>query len=218
MAQTTVELRHLLELSNFELFDFEYQFDDLVYKTEIERAIIDYFYFSEIGQETPDRFKHVFKRKWLEIIAYYNKLHNIDLIKFDPLVTYRMSETYEGTGKAEQVSKSNSANSTDQKSNTYNTSDTDISDYPQQAIGSTDYQAGRTEQKNAGYDTAEARADAYNNTTANDAREDAYTKTMEGFTGRGYNGVDVIKNYMDNTVNLLPRIIEDMKSCFMLTY
>lgn len=217
MAQTTVELRHLLQTSNFELFDFEYQFDDLPYKAEIERAIIDYFYFSEIGQETPDRFKHVFKRKWLEIIAYYNKIHNIDLIKFDPLVTYRMSETYEAAGVAEQTSKSNSANSTDQKSNNFSTADIDVSDYPQQPIGS-GYENGRTEQKNAGYDTAVGKADAYQNIVSADKRDDTYTKTMEGFTGRGYNGVDVIKNYMDNTVNLLPRIIEEMKTCFMLTY
>ena len=217
MAQTTVELRHLLQLENFELFDFDYTFDDPDYKAEIERAIIDHFYFSEIGQETPDRFKHVFKRRWLEVIAYYNKIHNIDLIEFDPLVTYRMSETYEATGKAAQLSKTNAANSSTNKSNNFNTADTDVSDYPQMPIGS-GYGAGRTEQKNAGYDTADMKTDAYQNVTTEDNRDDTYKKTMEGFTGRGYNGVDVIKNYMDNTINLLPRLIEEMKPCFMMTY
>ena len=222
MAQSTIELRHLLETTDidgkpFALFDFPYQFDDLVYKAEIERAVIDYYYFAEIGQESPDRFKHVFKRRWLEVIAYYNKIHNIDLIEFDPLVTYRMSESYEATGKAEQLSKTNAANSSTQKAQGYDTSDTDISDYPQSAIGG-DYQNGRTETKAASSGTTDARGDAYQNTTTADTRDDTYTKTMEGFTGRGYNGVDVIKNYMDNTVNLLPQIIEEMKPCFMLTY
>ena len=222
MAQTTIELRELLQLTDiggkpFQLFDFPYQFDDLAYKAEIERAIIDHYYFSEIGQESPDRFKHVFKKRWLEIIAYYNKLHNIDLIEFDPLVTYRMSETYEATGKAEQATKMNAANSGTQKANSYDTTDTDTSNYPQTEIGG-DYQDGRTETKAAGTNTAESRGDAYQNTTTADERADTYQKTMEGFTGRGYNGVDVIKNYMDNTVNLLPRIIADMKPCFMLTY
>lgn len=217
MAQTTVELRHLLQLQNFDLFDFDYTFDDADYKAEIERAVIDYYYFSEIGQETPERFKHVFQRTWLQVIPYYNKIHNIDLIEFDPLVTYRMSEIYEATGKAEQLSKTNAANSSSQKTNNYSTNDTDVSDYPAQTIGS-GYEAGRTEVKAAGYDNADVTADAYQNVTTNDSRDDTYTKTMEGFTGRGYNGVDVIKNYMDNTINLLPRIIAEMKTCFMMTY
>lgn len=222
MAQTTIELRHLLETSDingkpFELFDFPYQFDDLPYKAEIERAVIDYYYFAEIGQESPDRFKHVFKRRWLEVIAYYNKIHNIDLIEFDPLVTYRMSEIYEATANGEQVSKVNSATSSTQKNNGFDTSDTDVSDYPQSSIGG-DYQNGRTETKAATTGTADQRGDAYQNGTTADKRDDTYTKTMEGFTGRGYNGVDVIKNYMDNTINILPQIIEELKPCFMLTY
>ena len=50
MAQTTIELRHLLQTTSmdgkpFELFDFEYQVDDLQWKAELERAVIDYFYF-----------------------------------------------------------------------------------------------------------------------------------------------------------------------------
>ena len=77
MAQTTIELRHLLQTTSmdgkpFELFDFDYQIDDLQWKAELERSIIDYFYFYEIGQETPERFKHVFKRRWLQMIGYYN--------------------------------------------------------------------------------------------------------------------------------------------------
>ena len=50
MAQTTIELRHLLQTTStdgkpFDLFDFEYQVDDLEWKAELERSIIDYFYF-----------------------------------------------------------------------------------------------------------------------------------------------------------------------------
>ena len=58
MAQSTIELRHLLETTDidgkpFALFDFPYQFDDLAYKAEIERAVIDYYYFAEIVTGKP---------------------------------------------------------------------------------------------------------------------------------------------------------------------
>lgn len=93
MAMMTMELRSLLK-TNFVLFDFEYQFDDLKKKAEIEQAILDYYYFYEIGQETPDRFKHTFKRLFLNCISYYNQLHNTTLLSYDPLTNYKLTEAY----------------------------------------------------------------------------------------------------------------------------
>lgn len=94
MAQTTVELRNLLK-TNFELFDFDYQFDDEKMKKDIEESIIDHYYFHEIGQETPDRFKHVFKTRFKKLIGYYNQLHNTTLLSYDPLINYKMTEALE---------------------------------------------------------------------------------------------------------------------------
>lgn len=94
MATVTVELRDLLR-NNFELFDFHYDFDDQEFKKEIEQAVIDHYLFYEIGQETPGRFKQRFKSRWLSMIGYYNKLHNTTLLKYDPLINYRMEEALE---------------------------------------------------------------------------------------------------------------------------
>lgn len=95
MAQVTVELRKLLQLNNFELFDFPYQFDDQKFKEQLEQAVIDYYYNYEIGTETPDEFKRRFQAKWLSFIDYYNLLYNTTLLTYDPLTNYKMTEALE---------------------------------------------------------------------------------------------------------------------------
>lgn len=92
MAMVTVELRKLLELNNFDLFDFEYQFDDLNFKQQIEQAVIDYYYSYEIGVETPDEFKRRFQARWLSFIDYYNQLYNTTLLTYNPLINYKLAE------------------------------------------------------------------------------------------------------------------------------
>lgn len=86
-----MELRTFLSMG-YELFDFPYQFDDYEIKKDIEQAVIDHFYFHEIGQELPERFKHVFRNKFLRAIEYYNQLHNTTLLEYNPLVNYTMTE------------------------------------------------------------------------------------------------------------------------------
>lgn len=163
MAQSTVELRNLLK-TDFELFDFDYDFDDKSFKQEIEQAVIDYYYFYEIGQETPDRFKHTFKRRFLSMIDYYNKLHNTTLLEYNPLVNYKMTELLDElsntsnqqntqtnadiTGKTTTTG-NDTVSGTDTSDNTRTdnlTQQTDLdektSDYPQQNIGSGDYLDG----------------------------------------------------------------------------
>lgn len=116
MATVTVELRELLR-NNFKLFDFEYEFDDKEFKQEIEQAVIDYYYFHEIGQETPARFKHRFKSRWLSMISYYNKLHNTTLLKYNPLINYKMDEALEQLSKSNSVQDTTSNTTTDYTEN-----------------------------------------------------------------------------------------------------
>ena len=92
MAQVTVELRKLLQMNSFELFDFDYQFDDLKFKHQIEQSVIDYYYSYEIGTETPQEFKRRFQAKWLTFIDYYNQIYNTTLLTYDPLINYKLTE------------------------------------------------------------------------------------------------------------------------------
>ena len=170
MAQVTVELRKLLQLNNFELFDFDYQFDDPNFKAQIEQAVIDYYYNYEIGTETPAEFKRRFQAKWLSIIDYYNQLYNTTLLTYNPLINYKLTEaleqlatsnntqnsvtdtssngttTQEGTDVLEQTTSTDSTRTDNLTVNTTNSSEGSgnekTSDYPQQAIAGGDYLDG----------------------------------------------------------------------------
>lgn len=164
MAQVTVELRNLLK-TNFELFDFPYEFDDKNFAKELEQAVIDHYWNYEIGQATPDDFKRVFKRRWLQAVSYYNKLHNTTLLEYNPLINYKMSEALEQLSTSSRTedntattdSTSNTEGTTSSTSNTEGTAtstrtdnttsntttDDKASDYPQQSITVGDYLSGQ---------------------------------------------------------------------------
>ena len=104
MAQVTVELRHLIEQTDFELFDFDYPVTDPNFKEKIEEDVTEYFYSYEIGFETPDMFKQKFRAKFRRIMSYYNDLYNTTLLEYNPLINYKMSELMEqltNTGHSE---------------------------------------------------------------------------------------------------------------------
>ena len=59
MSTITLELRKVLKIQGFKLFDFDYQFDDLAFKAKLEQYIIDYFYDYEITGESIEQFKRI---------------------------------------------------------------------------------------------------------------------------------------------------------------
>lgn len=170
MAQVTVELRKLLQLNSFELFDFPYQFDDTNFKKQIEQAVIDYYYNYEIGTETPDEFKRRFQAKWLSFIDYYNLLYNTTLLSYNPLINYKLTEaldqlatsnniqdsvtdstsngttTQKGTDVLEQTTSTDSTRTDNLTANTTTSSEGSgnekTSDYPQQPIAGGDFLEG----------------------------------------------------------------------------
>ena len=101
MANYTIELRDLVEKYHFQLALNDYPIFDENYRPLLNRKIIEHFYFREIGMETPDRFNFYLRRKLNEIMPYYNKLYQSELLQFDPLATEYIEE---GT-KRERASK-----------------------------------------------------------------------------------------------------------------
>lgn len=86
MGEYTVSLRYLIE-RGYKLALDSYPIWDEEYRPYLNQKIIDHYYFREIGQETPDRFNFFLRRKMNEIMPYYNKLYESELIEFDPLAT-----------------------------------------------------------------------------------------------------------------------------------
>ena len=187
MAQVTIELRNLLK-TNFELFDFDYEFDDKNFASELEQAVIDHYWNYEIGQETPDDFKRVFKRRWLQAMSYYNDLHNTTLLKYNPLTNYAISEVMEqlkdSMSKEDNTTQSNTNNKRiDDLKTIRNESDT-ISDYPQQDISQGDFLSGQrlsdSDIKNTGTVEDSGSSIGTGSTIIENQDNSQYEKTIEG--------------------------------------
>jgi hypothetical protein len=244
MAQVTVELGRLLDKTNFELFDFDYSFDDTNFKAQLEQQIIDYYYDYEIGFETPDMFKRKFKARWNRIIKYYNELYNTTLLTYNPLTNYSLKEILDQlatTNNTQATDMATSANNTQKNTGTNvveghgsdetttNNSSTD-SDYPQQPIAGGSYASGATtgtatatndstNDVTTTLDTTVTTTDSGTNrgTVTNEATQNTdYTKTIEGITGITY--PELIEKHRDSLLRINDRIIEEMKPCFILVY
>lgn len=92
MAKYTIELGHLIN-SNFDIGLKDYPIFNENHRAELNRKIIEHYYFREIGVETPGLFKRFLNRKMWEIMPYYNKMFETELLEFDPLDTFNITES-----------------------------------------------------------------------------------------------------------------------------
>lgn len=76
--------------SRNKIFDFPYPIFDENYRSVLETKILKHFYTREIGDETVGLWKLRLDTKLNEIMPYYNKLYESELISFDPLRTTDM--------------------------------------------------------------------------------------------------------------------------------
>lgn len=76
MANYTMELRQMIDNPIIGLFTFEYDFysDNPEDKAEFEKLFTQWYYFREIGFETPERFKLKLQAKLNVIMPYYRQL------------------------------------------------------------------------------------------------------------------------------------------------
>lgn len=199
MAQVTIELRNILQMENFKLFDFEYPITDLGWKKELERLFVDKYYFNEIGYETIDRWKHALKTKMLLIMPKYDKLYMTTLEDYDPFITMSIKEEYKETGITENNSSASSTGSGD-----YETVGTD---YPHTSSITTDIPSDRSRTESASVNTSESAG------KTNNQRD--YSKLLEGFQG---DRSELIKKYRDNIINVTEMVLDELKSLFILIY
>lgn len=67
------------------IFNFDWPIFDEKYREPLERKIIRHFYTREIGLETVSLWQLKLQTKLNEIMPYYNKLYESELIKFNPM-------------------------------------------------------------------------------------------------------------------------------------
>lgn len=79
-----LDVPEVINNSRPRIFDFDYPIFDNSYKSVLETKIIRHFYTREIAFETVGLWKLKLWTKLNEIMPYYNKLYNSELLEFNP--------------------------------------------------------------------------------------------------------------------------------------
>ena len=113
------------------IFNFEYPIFDSNYKPVLETKILKHFYTQEIGYETFGRWKLALDAKLNEIMPYYNKLYESELLKFNPLFDFQEQRVGSKDGKKDNdevniINKTNKGTVTDDGSTTVKNDGTTI--------------------------------------------------------------------------------------------
>lgn len=94
------------------IFSFDFPIFDEEYRKVLETKILRHYYTREIGCETYGLWKLRLQTKLNEIMPYYNKLYESELLKYDPLRDVDMTTTNVGqkTGERTDINKAQDSN------------------------------------------------------------------------------------------------------------
>lgn len=137
-SQGRNKVNEIIAAARPKIFDFEYPLFDNDYKSVLETKILKHYYTREIGLETFGLWQLKLETKLNEILPYYNKLYESELLEFNPLYAKDIHKTFTRKGKTDNSSSTSgetngsiSATSTDE--NSYNSKDR-FSETPQGTI------------------------------------------------------------------------------------
>ena len=136
------------------IFDFDFPIFDETYRNVLETKIIRHYFTQEIGMETVGLWKLKLETKLNEIMPYYNKLYESELLEFNPLYNVDITrmrnvqnngvQNVEGNISSDSTSETNQTTNdttqrSEQQSNTINNTSKDAySDTPQGQIANVD--------------------------------------------------------------------------------
>ena len=124
------DIAEIIDNSYDKIFDFDYPIFDEAYKPVLEKKILKFYYAREICAETVGLWKHFLDVRMNEIMPYYNKLYQSELLEFNPFydADYTRSISKEGEENgSESASSQNGSTRTDNTTQTSRDSGSDTS-------------------------------------------------------------------------------------------
>lgn len=101
-SQGYEKISNIIANSREKVFDFDYPIFDESYRSVLENKILRHFYLREICAETVGVWKHFLEMRMNEIMPYYNKMYESELIEFNPMYDVDLTKDYnrddKGTG------------------------------------------------------------------------------------------------------------------------
>ena len=95
------KIEEILEKSWKDVFSFAFPIFDENYRSVLCKKILKHYYTREIGFETVGLWKLKLDMAMNEIMPYYNKLYETELIKFNPIYDADYTKTHEGEDAGE---------------------------------------------------------------------------------------------------------------------
>lgn len=211
------------------IFDFTFPIFDENYRTVLETKILRHYYTREIGLETVGLWKHFLNMRLNEIMPYYNKLYESELLEFNPLYNVKYDSSHQGSASgrtdgtqhgtiAEDISDERDVNR-DYEDNGIDK----FSDTPQGGLtGLTNdtYLTNARMIKNEGESTDDEnytrdRDVTTNNTNAEQfSNTDAYLRHVEGNNG-AKSFSELLMQFRETFMNIDMMIINDLNDLFM---
>lgn len=241
-------VEEIIEAARPKIFSFDFPIFDEAYRSVIETKILRHYYTREIGMETYGLWKLRLMTKLNEIMPFYNKLYESELLKYNPLHDVDMTTTNVGrrTGErtdvntaesnAERTDSNSESTVTSSESNgTRNTISRDLySDTPQGSLSGVEQENYLTNaRKVTGNDiTAENGSSSgvtsgegkSNEKQSSNATNIGTTRNTEDYIlhvvgkSAGTNYSKMIKEFRDNFLNIDMDIIRDLGDLFMLIW
>lgn len=218
MADFTIELRDVVRklgadhvgLSDYPIFDEQY-------REFLNAKILEHYWYNEIAHETVDMFVHQLQVKMGEIMPYYNKWYEAELLDIDPLSTQDTRSTGGSKSKNRGFSKQrgSASNENDTTSEGHSVSRTVQSEYPQARLaGDKDYATASTENKtdNHGGQKVTGRADEAREASSDSSGE---ASSESHSWGRSGHTAALIAAWRETFVNVDMMVISELETLFM---
>lgn len=199
MSKYTITVKDLIRqdfhfaLDTYPIFDEEY-------RETLNKKILDHYFISEIGLETPALFNHYLSSKMNEIMPYYNTLYQKQTVLLDKLESnVNITESFNR----------NIDNSSSGSTTTSSNGKTLFEDTPQGKL----VQSSMEDMDHATNINFSKASDSAESTSSGNSTED-YIKTVIGNNGGKYN-IDLLKEIKTNLMNIDLMIINSLSDLFM---
>ena len=213
------DVQKVIALARPKIFDFDYPIFSEEYREILETKILMHFYTREIGLESVGLWKLKLNTKLNEVMPYYNKLYNSELMQLNPFLTkeYTRSVTeHEDKGEHGTTSDDTTTNlNQTQQSNT--DSINKFSDTPQGSINNllndkyltnaTVDESGSTNKLTS--DDNVSRVGAHDNTGTRDGQ---VIENVQGFDGVNIN--KLLLDYRKTFLNIDMLVIKELEPLF----
>ena len=242
MAKYTLEIRQMIDNPLIGLFTFDYDFysDNPKDKEEFEKLFIQWYYFREIGFETPERFKKKLQAKLNVIMPYYRQLALTEWDKVKTAEQMMTSKNLKETSTHEQTISGNnelslngestqtgSSTSSQQQitTNTQNAKGSSLSDGVSKASLDEGFLTSSTSINDNGNqnitgnssDTSEITSTQNSSGTNNQVLSESTTFTSQGDVGI-QTPAYAITEWRKVLININQQIIDECRDLFMSIY